>query len=264
VAEIATALEVLESIAPLRLAAEWDNVGLLIEGEREVGRIVLCIDLTELVLAEAIGQGADLVVAYHPPIFQGLTRFTSSTGRVVQRAIRAGLHVYSPHTALDAASDGMTDWLVRAVGEVYGIAPIVPDTRDPNVGAGRTATLRTPATLPELLARVKAYLGLGMVRVASQSFPVQGEPGLIHTVAVCPGAGSDIVARVRDADLVLTGEMRHHEVLARIAKGTTVVLTDHTHTERGFLPILARRLAERLPGVSVSCSPVDRDPLVPR
>jgi putative NIF3 family GTP cyclohydrolase 1 type 2 len=53
-------------------------------------------------------------------------------------------------------------------------------------------------------------------------------------------------------------------VLARIARGTTVVLTDHTNSERGFLPILARRLAERLPGVSVSVSGVDRDPLVPR
>jgi dinuclear metal center YbgI/SA1388 family protein len=264
VAEIVQVLEVLESIAPLRLAADWDNVGLLVEGEREVHRIVLCIDLTELVLAEAIGQGADLVVAYHPPIFQGLTRFTSSTGRVLQRAIRAGLHVYSPHSALDAAADGMTDWLIRAVGEIYGLAPVLPDARDPGLGAGRTATLRTPAPLPEVVARIKRYLGLGMVRVASQSFHTQGEPELIHTVAACPGAGSDIVGRVRDADLVLTGEMRHHEVLARIARGTTVVLTDHTNSERGFLPILARRLAERLPGVSVSVSGVDRDPLVPR
>jgi dinuclear metal center YbgI/SA1388 family protein len=264
VAEIASVLEVLESIAPLRLAAEWDNVGLLVEGEREIHRIVLCIDLTEFVLAEAIGQGADLVVAYHPPIFQGLTRFTSSNGRVVQRAIRAGLHVYSPHTALDAASDGMTDWLVRAVGEVYGLAPIVPDVRDPSLGAGRTATLRTPAPLLEIVARIKTYLGVSVVRVASQSSYVQGDPGLVHTVAACPGAGSDIVGRARDADLVLTGEMRHHEILSRVAKGSAVVLTDHTHSERGFLPILARRLADRLPGVSVSCSMVDKEPLVPR
>lgn len=257
--EIGQVIEVLESIAPRRLAAEWDNVGLLVEGERDISRIALCIDLTEHVLAEILAQGADLVVAYHPPIFQGLTRMTTPPGRVITRAIRAGLHVYSPHTALDAAADGMTDWLVRAVGEVMGVFPIVPDLRDASVGMGRTATLRTPSPLLEVLARIKRHLGVSVLRVASQ-----GDPGDIHTVAACPGAGADIVSKAKNADLLLTGEMRHHEVLAQVARGATVVLTDHSNSERGFLPILAKRLGERLPGVTVFCSTVDRDPLVPR
>jgi len=60
----------LHALAPLHLASGWDNVGLLVEGDREVRRILLCIDLTEPVLAEVELLDADLVVAYHPPIFR--------------------------------------------------------------------------------------------------------------------------------------------------------------------------------------------------
>ena len=63
-------------------------------------------------------------------------------------------------------------------------------------------------------------------------------------------------------DLLVTGEMRHHDVLARVASGTSVILTDHSHSERGYLPVLAARLAEALAsGVEVRVSEVDADPL---
>ena len=67
-------------------------------------------------------------------------------------------------------------------------------------------------------------------------------------------------ASVSDVDLLLTGEMRHHDVLARQERGVAVILTDHTHTERGFLPIFGARLA-RLTGCRVTVSACDADPL---
>lgn len=256
-AEIREVLDVLQTLAPLSLAAEWDNVGLLVEGEREVHRIALCIDLTEHVLAEVIAHDPDLIMAYHPPIFKGLLRLADTpSGRIITRTIRAGLHLYTPHTALDAAAGGMTDWLVRAPGEIYNVAPILPHPNHPDAGHGRTATLRAPCSLAELLTPIKAHLGISMLRVASP-----GDVGLIHTIAACPGAGSDIVSRAKHVDLVLTGEMRHHDILACLARGTTVVLTDHTHSERGFLPILAKKLSGMLPGVSTWCAHLDREPL---
>lgn len=258
--EIGEVVTHLQSIAPLGLAADWDNVGLLIEGERPVQRMVLCVDLTEHVLAEVIARGADLVVAYHPPIFKGLTRLADSpSGRIVLRAVRAGLHVYSPHSALDAAEDGMTDWLVRAVGDVYGIAPVIPVPDQPRAGLGRTATLRMPLPIGEIVPRVKAHLGISSVRVAAPD-----DLGLIHTVATCPGAGGDVAMRARHADLILTGEMRHHDVLAALARGIAVLLTEHTNSERGFLAILAQRLRNAMPDLEISCSAVDREPLTTR
>ncbi|MEQ1568742.1 MAG: Nif3-like dinuclear metal center hexameric protein [Myxococcota bacterium] len=254
--EVVTALE---GIAPLRLAAEWDNVGLLVEGTRAVGCAGLCVDLTEPVLDELLAAGVDFVVAYHPPVFRPLSRLTrrSPAERIALAAARAGVWVYSPHTALDAARDGMTDWLLGAVGPVRGVAPAVADAVEPDLGAGRLATRVEPAPLDQVVEQVKRFLGLPVVRVAAPpGF------GLVRTVAVCPGSGGSVVGRAR-ADLVLTGELGHHEVLARVAAGGAVVLTDHSNTERGFLPVLADRLTRGL-GLEVVVSRVDRDPLVAR
>jgi dinuclear metal center YbgI/SA1388 family protein len=258
--EPARVVEALDAIAPPRLAAEWDNVGLLLEGTRAVKRALICVDLTERVLAEALQIDADLIVAYHPPIFQPVGRLTrrSPLGRVLLDAVRAGLTVYSPHTALDAAADGMTDWLLGACGEVDQVVPIEPRPDEPAVGAGRVGVLRQPAPVHQVVARIKARLDLPLVRVAQP----EGR-GRVSTVAACPGAGGSVLNRAR-ADLLLTGEMRHHDVLARVAAGQVVVLTDHTHTERGYLPTLARRLSGKLPALEVRCSAVDADPLVPR
>jgi len=109
----------LERIAPLQYAEEWDNVGLLVQGvQDEVKKVLLTIDLTEPVIEEAIEECADTVIAYHPPIFSPVNRLgaNSTTERVVLGAVRAGLHVYSPHTALDAAPGGVNDWLSDCLG----------------------------------------------------------------------------------------------------------------------------------------------------
>jgi len=109
--------EALAEIAPSALAAEWDNVGLLI-GDRfgPVRRVILTIDLTEAVLAEARRLRAEMAVAYHPPIFHPIRRLTAESSPAAYAAARSGLAVYSPHTAMDAAVGGTEDVLAGAVG----------------------------------------------------------------------------------------------------------------------------------------------------
>ena len=114
----------LAEIAPLHLAASWDNVGLLIEpmAERcDVSAGLLTIDLNEAVLSEAISKSANLIIAYHPILFGGAKRLVqqSAQDRVVISAVQKGITVYSPHTALDAVVGGVTDWLVEAVGVAH-------------------------------------------------------------------------------------------------------------------------------------------------
>ena len=116
-----------------------------------------------------------------------------------------------------------------------------------------------PTDLDTLIARIKTHLALEHVRVAA------AEPGApIETVAVCPGAGGSLFAGTEGVDLYLTGEMRHHDVLAKVGLGAAVVLTDHTNTERGYLSLLADRLRAALPDLGVLVSEVDRDPLAVR
>jgi len=140
-------VESLESVAAPALAAEWDNVGLLI-GDRSspVSRVLLTIDLTGPVLQEALNAGAEMVMAYHPVIFKPIERLTAEATPVAYAAARAGLAVYSTHTALDAAPGGTNDVLAEAIGLTHTSA-LEPALRQDNC---KVVVFLPPADLPRV------------------------------------------------------------------------------------------------------------------
>jgi dinuclear metal center YbgI/SA1388 family protein len=105
-------------IAPLELAQDWDNVGLLIGNpQQDIKNILLTIDITKDVVAEARRLKTDLIVSYHPVIWDGLKKITTDgPAGVVYDLIRAGIAVFSIHTALDSAIGGVNDGLAEIVG----------------------------------------------------------------------------------------------------------------------------------------------------
>ena len=104
-----------EKIVPLKLAQSWDNVGLLIgDANRNVKNILLTIDITADVLAEAKKLKTELIISYHPVIWDGLKKITSDD--VVYELIRCGIAVFSIHTALDAVAGGVNDGLAEIIG----------------------------------------------------------------------------------------------------------------------------------------------------
>ncbi len=112
-------LQHLEEIAPLHLAEEWDNVGLLLgERARQVERIMTCLTVTPESAAEAIDEGAGLIISHHPVLFRPVQRLTDASpeGRMLLGVIRAGVAVYSPHTAYDNAPGGINDLLAERLG----------------------------------------------------------------------------------------------------------------------------------------------------
>jgi dinuclear metal center YbgI/SA1388 family protein len=107
----------LEKTAPTAAAEAWDNVGLLVgDPASAVERVLLTIDYTRAVAAEAAEKGCQLVIAYHPPIFSPLKRLRA--GEVVFDSIQRGIAIYSPHTALDVADGGTNDVLADILGLV--------------------------------------------------------------------------------------------------------------------------------------------------
>jgi dinuclear metal center YbgI/SA1388 family protein len=113
--QLSALVETLEQIAPPEFAEPWDNVGLLAgDPAQSIRGILLTIDYTREVAEEAASAGCDLVISYHPPIFQGLKKVTA--GNVVFDAIRRGVAIYSPHTALDVANGGTNDMLADVIG----------------------------------------------------------------------------------------------------------------------------------------------------
>jgi dinuclear metal center YbgI/SA1388 family protein len=123
-----TVARYLDEFVPLALAAAWDNVGLLL-GDRdgEVGKIMTCLTVTPESAAEAVAEGANLIVTHHPILFRPVQRLTTDTveGRVLQSLIRANIAVYCPHTAFDNTRDGINESLARALG-LSDVGPLRP------------------------------------------------------------------------------------------------------------------------------------------
>jgi dinuclear metal center YbgI/SA1388 family protein len=266
VTALSEVLAVLERLAPLQFAEPWDNVGLLLEPTPVADAVpltsaLLTIDLSEEVVAEAEGLGAKLVIAYHPPIFQGLKRLRSSqpSERAVLRCAAAGIAVFSPHTALDAAPDGVNAWLTDAFGAGTR-GPCVASALDGRYGQGRFVRLQAAISLSEAVVAIKQHLGLLQLRVSAADAH-SADALAIRNIAVCAGAGGSLFEKLSDYDLFVTGEMRHHDVRSRAMGGSSVVLSEHTHTERGFLPVLAERLRAATNGVTFHLSQCDREPL---
>ena len=247
----------LNNIAPLELAADWDNVGLLLEPKPDasIKRVLLSVDLTQSVIEEAIKKKVNLILCYHPILFKPVQSLCMSSpfDRNLLLLIQKKIALYSPHTALDHVIGGVNDWLIDGcgVGEVTFINP----SEDQLSGAGRMLTLNRAVSMNTLCKRIKSHLHTPYLRVAP------GASNNIRTIACCAGAGASVLTDVQ-ADCYLTGEMSHHDVLAAQATGSTVILSEHTHTERGFLPIYQSIIRKALnASVELIISTQDKDPL---
>lgn len=253
----------MEKICPKVLSEVWDNTGLLIEApypRQQASKIFLTIDLTSEVLQEAISdQKVGVIISYHPPLFSKFKTLVmhDEKQKIALQCAASGISVYSPHTSLDSCVDGINDWLCQGFGPGLTIA-ITPNKSFPEgqegSGSGRIHVLHKEYALDEIVVQIKKHLNLAYVRLAK---PVNVRK--IKIIAVCAGSGSGVLSGVK-ADLYLTGEMGHHDVLSAVASGTCVVLCEHTNTERGYLKsvLMPKLVAEKF---DVICSQLDKDPL---
>ncbi|XP_059054294.1 NIF3-like protein 1 isoform X3 [Achroia grisella] len=201
-----------------------------------------------------------MIISYHPPIFAPLKSVVQKSWkeRVLSLLLEKRISLYSPHTSWDCVKGGVNDWLASPF-LVAESAPIITRT-DPSVGAGRILKLQTGISLSEAISKVKEVTGLQYVRFAIGRNKLLSDE--VRTVALCAGSGSSVLKGVV-ADLYLTGEMLHHDVLDASQKGISVILTNHSDSERGFLRIFSSDLQNRLDKkVQVLVSNCDKDPLV--
>ena len=129
-------------------------------------------------------------------------------------------------------------------------------------GIGRTLELGEPAPLETIVARLKAHVGRSALRVAAS--PAHRSGASLRRVAICAGSGKSVFDAAPAHELYVTGELSHHAVLAHVAGGASVVLLEHSTSERGYLPAYAARLAEGAGGaLETLVSTADREPLEP-
>lgn len=207
-ATVADLVQALETIAPLALAAEWDNVGLLLgDAAAPVRRVMTCLTVTPASAAEAIDAGAEMIVTHHPVLFRPTQRLTAATaeGRMLLALVRAGVAVYSPHTAFDNAAGGINDNLARRLGltEVRALRPAAAEGQCkivvfvPDADLGRVSD----ALFAAGAGRIGQYrecsfrlAGTGSFFGSDATNPTIGQKGRREEVqewrleAICPGA----------------------------------------------------------------------------
>src|SRR5947209_1466121 len=185
---VADVLKHLEQLAPVSLAAEWDNVGLLL-GARgaEVRRIMTCLTVTPESAAEAVEAGAQLIVTHHPILFRPVKRLTTSNpeGRMILDLVHGGVAVYSPHTSFDNTRGGINDMLAQRLN----LTDVGPLKRRPGAGQCKVVVFVPDADLGKV-AEAMFAAGAGQIGQYSQcSFRLSGTGTFFGSEAANPTVG---------------------------------------------------------------------------
>ncbi|OQX18108.1 MAG: Nif3-like dinuclear metal center hexameric protein [Desulfobulbaceae bacterium A2] len=238
-------LEVLEGIAPAFLAEPWDNIGLLVgHPAEEVRGILIGLDPTAELLAQAQTLHCNTVITHHPAIFHPLKRlvYDLPQATLLRQATLAGLQLIACHSNLDNVCGGLNDLLAESLG-LERCRPLQPLTADGAEGAGRIGELAQPLAPEEFLALVEATLTPPWLLAAGRP------PQTIRRVALCGGSGSFLAEAAwrLGAEVYLTAEVKHADARWAEAAGLWLLDAGHFATEVPVIAALARRLQESLP-----------------
>lgn len=250
----------LESLAPVALAEDWDNVGLLVgDPDQQVQRLMTCLTITPSSAQEAVDREAEMIVTHHPLPFRPLKRLTTTrtASRLLLQLIQGNIAIHSPHTAFDSAAAGINQQLAQALG-LESIKPLVPSVEDPEVaGSGRWGQLPQAVSLEAMAQRLRTFLKIdGLQAVGSREQP-------IRTIAVaCGSAGQFLeIAQQHECDLLITGETSFHTCLEAEANQISLLLPGHYASERFAVEQLATALAAEFSDLQIWASETETDPL---
>ena len=237
-----TVIDMLERLAPKKMAEEWDNLGLLAGSpQQEVRKVMTCLDVSIPVVEAAIEASVDMIVAHHPMIFKGVRHLRTDLydGRMFQLLLSHNIAVYAAHTNLDIAPGGVNDVLAKAVG-LANIEPFIITDAANNFSLGRIGYLAEEKSLYEFAEQVKRGLRIEHLRI------VRGADKPIRKVALCSGAGAEFIAKAafKGADAYLTGDVKYHEAQKAVQQGISVIDAGHFGTEFPMVQVLAEYLRE--------------------
>lgn len=236
-------IKAIEQAAPLASQEPWDNCGLLCGNTAwTCTGVMVCLDVSESVVRQAIDDGCNLIISHHPLIFKGIKVVTDTTlqGRALICAIKHSVAVYACHTSLDNAP---WPWNVsHEMARMAGASPTEPLTAE---GTGVIATLDSPVPREDFLQTIKETFGCKAVRCSRRQGPVQriafgsGSCGSLISAAIAHGV-----------DAMVTSDVRYHDFLDY---GEEILIADITHfdsekcTKRLFKQIISQNISNFAP-----------------
>ncbi len=248
----------IESFAPLSLQASYDNAGLIVgRADMAVSGVLLAVDLTESVMAEALEMGANMVITHHPIIFSPIKRLNSASyvERCVEQAIRHDVAIYAAHTNLDSAHEGMS-WRVGHILGLESMQVLQPVDTERSVGFGVVGELASEMSTEGFLDMVAERLSVATMRHSDIVSPT------VRRIAICTGSGgslfSDVVASGCDA--YVTADLRYNDFLDG-QKRVTMVDIGHFESEYCVIEILNDLLSKKIINFAVQASRVCANPV---
>ena len=248
----------LQEKAPFELQLGFDNAGFLVgHHDAPVERVLVALDITEQVVAEAKTLGCQLIVSHHPVIWGGAKTVTDQTvmGRKLLALVENNIAAICAHTNLDAVADGVNDALARRLGltDVGQLKQDGVDGQGRPYGIGRVGTVQEQ-TLQVFAQFVKQKLGANGIRLVDGGKPV-------HKVAVGGGACADMMIDAIDhgCDTFVTSDVKYDGFLDAKAVGMNLIDAGHYPTENVVCPVLRDWLRTAFPELNVSISKVHHE-----
>lgn len=240
-------MNVIEDSYPKSAALSWDNVGLLVgRATKEVKKIYVALDVTENVVEEAIREQVDLIVTHHPLIFSPLKRVTDEQfiGKRVVDLLRHDISCYAMHTNYDVLGMAELSGQLLGLKEAEVLEVTMPEEDE---GIGRVGFLECEMTLEDCCALVKEKFQLPDVKVFGD---LQMK---ISRAAISPGSGKSMIdiAIQKEAQVLITGDIGHHEGIDAIANGLAVIDAGHYGLEHIFIEDMANFLERQLVNVVI-------------
>ncbi|MGL4850034.1 MAG: Nif3-like dinuclear metal center hexameric protein [Clostridium sp.] len=217
----------MEEFAPSRIKEDFDNVGLMV-GDRDgsVTKVLLALDCTMDVINEAIEKKCELIITHHPLIFKKPNRIVTGDllGEKIITLIKNNISVYSSHTNLDSAKDGINKEIVTKLG--FSDSAIMDKGVEEGVGIGRFISLKEPIKAEELINSIKKNLELEKLK---------GTIGKkeINNIAIINGSGASYFNKAYEmgADCIISGDVSYHYMLDYKELGLTIIDAGHFNTE---------------------------------
>ncbi len=255
--KIKEVLSHLEQKFPLSYQEDFDNCGVQCgDKEQEITGVLVCFEMSDATINEAIQLGANLVISHHPLILKkGIQKIepTNRVGRIICKALENRMVLYSMHTNLDSAPGGINDLFAAKLGlqEVEVLSPL--PTEEGAVGLGRVGVLPEAVQAEQFLKKVKETFGVQAVRYYGDLSKA------VRRVAVCGGGGSSFIALAvaAKADIYVTGDIKYHDFHTADRR---MIIADigHLESEQFAKEIIYNELKENFTNFAVSFAEVEK------
>ena len=212
------------SVAKREYSESWDNDGVMLCGDiqKDVKKVLVCLEINEKVALFAKKCGFELIVTHHPFIFKPLSRICGNDYKLIETLITSGISVLSYHTRYDAACGGINDTLAKTLC-LFDIKPL----GEGYCPMGRYGVLESEMTYLEFAGHLKQKLCCPDMRCF-----ISDKNKKIKTVAVLGGGGKDFVYDAsKIADAYVTGDLSHNAFIDAKTYGISVFEAGHYHTE---------------------------------